>query len=424
MTKFTNILSEHYLLGAILWDAEDNILRLRGEGITCEHFTTPYNKRIWNDAARFYDNDQVHSIEVMESEPEIMGSTEGRELAVHISQIRASYSGISHLPQHIKTIRGYRSMRMVYKASEDAMAMIESGSDAEVVLAHLRDKTAMATESLQSMKPWKDSKEVSNEMIEVIIKAQQDKGLSGESSGIDLIDFHTGGLEPEQLWVIAAPSSCGKTLLMIQIVAAFLKAKKKVLVFSFETGAGKIGIRLTSNSMSIDGKKLLGKGGLKLDKMDFNRVKLASDDIAKDNNITICDNFDLTLEAMLAITAMRIKMGHDVDLIAVDYIQLVPLTDVKAKNREQQVAEVSRGLKKLAKLAQCPVVTASQLNEQGQTRESKAITQDCDVLLNIDPEKDCIHLAKNRDAERGEMLKLRMNGKYQRFEQHYDNDLN
>lgn len=420
MKQFTNIISEHYLLGSILWDAGDNILRLRGDGITHKHFTTSFNKRIWNQAGQFYDNDQIHSIDVMEAQPEILGLPDGREMAAHIGDLRRDFSGVAHLAQHIITARQFKAVRSTYEASQLAIGMIESGECAEDVISSLEASMSEARESLLSKKPWKNTKEIVKEIVEIVGKAQQDIGFSGESSGVDLIDEQTGGLEPGQLWVVAAPSTCGKTMLMVQFMQSFITNGKHVLVFSFETQAGKIGIRSISNAMNIDGKEMLGRAGMRMSPHNMGRFKAGLEKLTAGDNLAICDNFDLTLESMLAITAMRLKIGHPVDLIIVDYIQLVSISDTKGKNREQQIAEVSRGLKKLAKMAHCPVVTASQLNEQGKTRESRAIVQDADILLTIDPDGECIHLAKNRDGERGEKLKLRMNGKYQRFEQHND----
>jgi replicative DNA helicase len=90
----------------------------------------------------------------------------------------------------------------------------------------------------------------------------------------------------------------------------------------------------------------------------------------------------------------------------------------QGKSREQEVAEISRGLKKMAKQHGCPVITASQLNEEGRTRESRAIVNDADVLLTIDPEDEKVVISKNREGERGVGLNLRMNGQYQRFEEY------
>ena len=418
--RFTNILSEEYLLGAVMIDPETNIMFLRGEGITSEYFTTNDNKRVWTLAGGFYDSSQIGSIELMDVEPEILGAHGGRELAVHIANIRRQCRGCARLPQHVATLKGYKSLRMTYSASQEAIAMIEAGDSAESVIIHLQDKASEASMTLNTAKPWKDSEEIANEMIEIVEKAQNPSVQVGFPSGVHLIDHHTGGLEPGQFWVVAAPSSCGKTMLMMQIANSFLRSGKHVLVFSFETSAGKLGMRNASNSQNICGNAMLGKGGDKMDHGDNMKFKRAITDLREANNLTICDNFDLTLDSMMAIATMRAKQGFPIDLIEVDYIQLVPLNDTKGKSREQQVAEISRGLKKMAKQHHCPVISASQLNEDGKTRESRAILQDADVLLNIDPNETNprIYIAKNRDGDRGDALPLRMIGAYQRFEEY------
>ena len=130
--------------------------------------------------------------------------------------------------------------------------------------------------------------------------------------------------------------------------------------------------------------------------------------------LTICDDYDLTLESMMGITEQMRESGKQIDLIVVDYIQLVTLSNVRDKSREQQVAEVSRTLKKLAKRHNCPVITASQLNDDGKVRESRAILQDADVLINVVP-NDHLLLAKNRDGQRFVEMPLVMNGSIQKF---------
>ena len=120
---------------------------------------------------------------------------------------------------------------------------------------------------------------------------------------------------------------------------------------------------------------------------------------------------------MMASAAQRKKLGFDIDLIVVDYIQLVSVMG-HGKSREQEVAEISRGLKKMAKQHGCPVITASQLNEEGKTRESRAIVNDADVMLNINPAEEKVEIFKQREGERGVGLNLRMNGQYQRFEEY------
>jgi replicative DNA helicase len=254
-------------------------------------------------------------------------------------------------------------------------------------------------------------------MVNIIETANRPELQTGVSSGIQSIDHHTGGLDKEQLWVVAAPSSCGKTMLMMQVAQSFLNQGKSVLAYSFETSAGKLGIRSLANGMSIRGNALLARQGEKLTKSDIGRIRTGISEMNQANNLAICDNYDLTLDSMMASAAQRKKLGFDIDLIVVDYIQLVSVMG-QGKSREQEVAEISRGLKKMAKQHGCPVITASQLNEEGRTRESRAIVNDADVLLAIDPEEETVEIQKNREGERFVRLNLRMNGQYQRFEEY------
>jgi replicative DNA helicase len=270
----------------------------------------------------------------------------------------------------------------------------------------------MITESSTS---WKTSKEATLEFLEMMRNIHSNKGSLGFPSGIPEIDRETGGLAPGDLWVIAAPSSAGKTMLMVQICNHFHDQGKSVLIFSFETNSAKILTRIISNRTNINSKAILGKGDEKLCKADMIKIKNAADSFQSSDTFTFCDNFDLTLESMMGIATQLKEAGRPIDIIAVDYIQLVSLASTEGLSREQQVSKVSRNLKKMAKEHDCPVISASQLNDNGAVRESRAIVQDADVLLKIDAEHGCITLAKNRDGERGEEMPLYMLGQYQRF---------
>ena len=92
------------------------------------------------------------------------------------------------------------------------------------------------------------------------------------------------------------------------------------------------------------------------------------------------------------------------------------VADTTNKARHEQVAEVTRTLKQLAKRYKCPIITASQLNDDGRARESRAISHDADVMLKINDESDGITIEKNRNGQRGYNLQLALNGENQRFQ--------
>jgi replicative DNA helicase len=101
------------------------------------------------------------------------------------------------------------------------------------------------------------------------------------------------------------------------------------------------------------------------------------------------------------------------DLIVVDYIQLIRGNRGNRESREEEVARVSGGLKQLAKAMKCPVISASQLNDLNQVRESRAIEQDADALLFI--ADNGIKIGKLRNGQRDTLLPLLLNGQYQQF---------
>ena len=109
---------------------------------------------------------------------------------------------------------------------------------------------------------------------------------------------------------------------------------------------------------------------------------------------------------------MRDTQGG-IDLVVVDYLQLVRGNRSSRESREEEVARVSGGLKQLAKALRCPVISASQLNDNNQVRESRAIEQDCDALLFI--AEDGIKVGKMRNGRRDQVLPLALDGVHQQF---------
>jgi len=267
---------------------------------------------------------------------------------------------------------------------------------------------------LQSQSGWKDSKQIAEEFKELILRLHVDKESTGTPSGMFSLDQATGGLSKNELWVVGAQTSGGKTVLMLQIMANFIQLGKKVLMFSLETEADMIAARIAANTRNIDMGKILNKTTGLIDDVSYKKLKTCIREIHEGDNMSIVDDDSMTLETIMAKSQQRNDTWKGIDLIVVDYIQLVTLTNTKDKARHEQVAEVTRTLKQLAKRYQCPVITATQLNDDGKARESRAITHDADVYLTIFD--DNIFLGKNRNGERDITLDLKLNGAYQRFQ--------
>jgi replicative DNA helicase len=414
MSQFINAEAEQQIIAGMLKQPARIIPSIKAEMITENHFEDTRSKTLFSIVMELHAAGRELHIKNLSRQPEIT-CLEDSTITTDISDIKTKFISIEAWKSYIPLLKKNYATREAYRHATEALLMIEGGSAPDKIASHLSGAAQNISAIVESSSSWKTSQQSSQEFIEMMQRIHTAGNTSGESSGVESIDRETGGLAPEDLWVVAAPSSCGKTMLMIQIANTFHLNEKNVLIFSFETNAAKIFTRVLANRLDVDSKAILGKGDVKLTKDEVIKIKNETEKIKDSGTLTICDNFDLTLESMMGIASQLKETGVDIDLIAVDYIQLVGVSDKEGLSREQQVSLVSRSLKKMAKEHHCPVISASQLNDDGKVRESRAIMQDADVLLKIDPEKGCIHVGKNRDGERGNELPLYMLGCYQRF---------
>jgi replicative DNA helicase len=216
--------------------------------------------------------------------------------------------------------------------------------------------------------------------------------ISGVSTGFDDLDTLTFGLHRTEMIVLAARPSMGKTALALNIAeAAVLGTKKKdfcpipTLFFSLEMSAEQLAMRMLCGRARINMSKLR-EGFLR--KEHYQTLASTASEIKK-APLWIDESTNITILEMRA-KARRIKVQCNLGFIVIDYLQLIAGADPKAP-REQQIAEISRGLKAMAKELNVPVLVLSQLNRESEKerrqprlsdlRESGAIEQDADLVL-------------------------------------------
>jgi len=415
--KFTNSISEIYIASSILSEPERIIPKLLEQKIDQEYFHNHLPKIIWNFSIQLFKEKRTHEIELLETTDTIQGLPNGKEMAHEISKIRSEFCGWEVGKQHLLNLKKMYAVRFAYIHLQDTLSALDDGISPEEIVKSSKDITEGIMSILESESGYKTAKQSAEEFSDLLIKIHNSKSSNGISSGIDLIDRYTGGLSENELWVVGAETSGGKTVLMFQMMSSFLSLGKNVLLFSLETEASRIHARLAANTQNINLGKILGTSIEPLIKSDIVKIKDYVEDVTKADCLTICDADNISLESICAKAEQVQHTGKSIDLIVVDYIQLVTIQSAKDKNRQEQVAEVSRTLKQLAKKYKCPVITATQLNDDGKVRESRAITHDADVFLRISSEPDYIFIGKNRNGERNKQLDLRLNGGYQRFEE-------
>jgi replicative DNA helicase len=257
--------------------------------------------------------------------------------------------------------------------------------------------------------------------------------MRGLPTGFADFDRKTGGLRPGDLVIVAGRPSMGKTTLAMNIAeyaAVNPGTRSSVAIFSMEMPAEQLLTRMLS---SIGGVPLNGIRSGQISDEDWVRVTAATSQLAE-AKIFIDESPSLTPTELRA-RARRVAREHGLDLVVVDYLQLMQVPGTK-ENRATEIAEISRGLKALAKELQVPVIALSQLNRgveqrtekkpvMSDLRESGAIEQDADMILLIyreevydknTPKRGIaeIDLAKHRNGEIG-MFMLTFQGQYSRF---------
>jgi replicative DNA helicase len=256
--------------------------------------------------------------------------------------------------------------------------------------------------------------------------------LTGISTGFKQLDEMTSGLQPGDLIIVAGRPSMGKTTLAVNIAEnAALGANKSAAIFSMEMSAESLTLRMLSSLGRINQAHL--RSG-RLQEEDWPRIDSAMTQLGN-ANIHVDETPGLTPTEIRA-RARRLKRERGLDLIVVDYLQLMQVTGTK-ENRATEISEISRSLKALARELKVPVIALSQLNrgvEQRQEkkpvmsdlRESGALEQDADVILLIyreevyDPNTTRkgiadIIIAKQRNGPTGD-VQLTFLGQYTKFE--------
>lgn len=305
-------------------------------------------------------------------------------------------------------------------------------SSRELLEAAEQKLFAIAEQRMRAGGGYRHIKEVMRLAIERLNDLQDNDGeLTGVPTGYAELDRRTSGLQPTDLIIVAGRPAMGKTAFAMNIAAnAAIKAKVPVAVFSMEMSDMQLVMRLFSSWGRISQNKL--RTG-RLNEQDYANLTSAMN-LLKQAPIFI-DETPALSPTDLRARARRLKREHDIGLIVIDYLQLMQVPG-NIENRANQIAEISRSLKALAKELKVPVIALSQLNRaleqrpnkrpvMADLRESGSIEQDADMILFIyrdevyhedSPDKGVaeIIIGKFRNGPTGE-IKLNFEGEFLRF---------
>lgn len=409
-----NIEAEKALLGAIF--ANNRAYEAVSEFLKPEHFALGQNGRIFAACAKLVERGQIADPVTLKNFFEQDQSLAEVGGPAYLAELASSAVGLINAGEYGRLVYDLHLRRELINLGEDVVERAYGGDvDATAI-----DQIERAEQGLYDLatrgeyeggfQPFKTSVIDAIEMAE---KAHKREGsLAGVGTGFTDVDKTLGGLHPSDLIILAGRPSMGKTALATNIAfnAAYSHAKSKggeggiVGFFSLEMSAEQLASRILSEQTDISSDRMR-KGELSND--EFNRLVVASQTLHQ-IPIYIDDTPALTVSA-LRTRARRLKRQHGLAMIVIDYLQLIASSGSRSDNRVQEVSEITRGLKTLAKELDVPVLALSQLSraveqrdnkrpQLSDLRESGSIEQDADVVMFIFREE--YYLERDEPAQR------------------------
>jgi replicative DNA helicase len=438
---------EEAVLGAVMLE-KDKLAEVLEIIQSVECFYVDANQKIYAAIRRLFDKGMpVDLLTVTEelrknNELELVGG------AYYLTRLTMSVVSSAHVEAHARIIMEKFIQRELIRISgnvisdayEDSTDVFDLLDKAESNLYEITDK--------HLRKNFKSMKDVLVATIHEIEESKNKKeDLTGVPSGFVPLDQLTNGWQKTDLIILAARPSVGKTAFSLNLAmnAAMNSTKQfPVAVFSLEMGSGQIVKRMLSAVTDVS-MESISRG--RMEEHEFIQLTQRMNKLAK-APIYLDDQAALNIFELRA-KARRLKQRHDIQMIIIDYLQLMQGNTDKGGNREQEISKISRDLKALAKELEIPIIALSQLNRSVESRkeskvpqlsdlrESGAIEQDADLVMFLyRPEyyginndemgqpimgETHIHVAKHRNGST-DTVKVRFIKEYQKFVDLEDNN--
>jgi replicative DNA helicase len=363
---------EKSLLSSMLQDSQDYLPLAIEEKLTAEHFYLPSHSTLFGFLVELFEAGQeIELVSLMQrlldrGLLDRVGGPSG------LTDIYTYAPSPGHFRHHLRHVKDKFVLRAIIQNSNEAIA---SAYDAPDEVAALLDSVEAAimsirdgAETTQAITIKKAVHNVVTELEEII---RGDRAGMGIATGFERLDGMTGGLQGGEMFVVAARPSMGKTSFMMNIVEnVAIDQGKPTMVFSLEMSAHQLAQRLVfararfSKSSLVPGK-LPPKG-------DLQRIQRASLEIAA-APLFIDDTQAITINELRA-KARRRHRSTGLSLICIDYLQLMRSRSKQAQNsREREIAEISAGVKGLAKELGIPIIILAQLNRGPESRTGKSM---------------------------------------------------
>ncbi|HAI98503.1 TPA: replicative DNA helicase [Candidatus Peribacteria bacterium] len=382
--------AERTVIGALLIDP-DAIIRVC-DFLRPEDFYDPTLRQIFEAIFALYQ--QHEPIDFVTVSSKLTDNKKIQEIggSAFLAQLASDVPTASHIYQYGQIVKTKAVHRRIIAAGQKISALgYEEGRHVPELLEEVEKMVFQITNTYLKEKFMhiRDILEMRYERFAELHESKEEDAVKGVPTGFNALDTKLSGLQPSDVIIIAARPSMGKSSLALNIAQnAAIRSGKVVGIFSLEMSKEQLVDRLFASMLGVDSWKLQ-RG--KLDDSDFQNMGPIMDELNK-ANIFIDDSVVSSIPELRA-KARRLQMEHGLDLLIIDYLQLMSTENASyAGNRVQEISEISRSIKQLARELHIPIVALSQLSRAVESRpgnipqlsdlrESGSIEQDADVVL-------------------------------------------
>jgi replicative DNA helicase len=383
-----NVEAEQSVLGAIL--IENEALNKVVEILTPEDFYRDAHRRIFEALIALSERNEPADLITLSNELRKMNQLDSAGGASYLASLVDLVPTAANIEYYAKIVKEKAVLRKLISTSTDIITRsYEYLEDVESLLDEAEQ--AIFQISGSRVKPsFYPIREVVKGSFKTLERLYEKKELvTGVPSGFKELDRLTAGFQPSDLIIVAGRPSMGKTAFCLNVAQhAAIEKGIPAAIFSLEMSKEQLGIRMLCSEAHVEGSRL--RTGF-LNESDWPRLTLAAGNLS-DAPIYIDDTAAITALELRAKTR-RLRAEHDLGVVIIDYLQLMK-GRTRVESRQQEISEISRSLKALAKELAIPVIAVSQLSRKTEERtgnrpqlsdlrESGAIEQDADLILFI-----------------------------------------
>lgn len=424
--------AEQAILGSMLTDKD--AVTASAEVLKVEDFYREDNRMIYSAILNLYNRAEPIDIITVKAELEAMGKFEQIGGLEYLAELPDKVPTTANALKYIKIVEEKATLRSLIKTANEIIELgYDPTEDVEDIMAGAEKKIFNIVQN----KGQKDYSPIKDILVDSFIQLEElynrKQHVTGVPSGFFDLDYKTSGFHGSELILIAARPAMGKSAFVLNIATnAAMKANVPVVIFSLEMAKEQMVNRILCSEAMVDSNKV--RTG-KLEEDDWTQLAGAVGPLSE-ANIYIDDTPGISVMKIMA-KCRKLKAEKQIGMIIIDYLQLVQGSGKRNGSREQEIAEISRSLKILAKELNVPVIALSQLSravEQrpdhrpmlSDLRESGSIEQDADIVMflyrdDYYTKEQCekpgiaeVILAKHRGGSTGK-IELRWVGEYTKF---------